>query len=397
MIDSFREILDFTSPDPAVSRSFRSVAELVDRIHDNLLSGLGGTTEAPSTTVARCLAEVVANCVAGANAQACCTTEVLSLIRNAGRQCSATSSPVDGLAVMMSSLTSTAIDVVTSDPLLAGEVEVIVMAREVTTISARLLRELFDGVRDGRSRQVPSKPLAVKLLSGRIDEISDPSVLAPAYAIAALRSPDAATMERVARTVRLDRDTQKLSVLAPNGAYVLAPVSDDRALRAFGQSLWDRIGGDLWIGLSWKPLAEIASGQQQASDIVRLAVASGRRPGLFGLEQVIVDFAVLNHPATASSLAKVVKGLADNSILHHTLKCFIAAEGNRGRAARQLVIHRSTLEYRLARIEEITGYQPTSTRGLLMLSSAMTAHALATTKSAELPHIGDRFGRSLGA
>ncbi|WP_170176599.1 PucR family transcriptional regulator [Lentzea flaviverrucosa] len=369
---------------------------LVDRIHDHLLASVD---EAPCVhaAVARCLAEVVATCIAGAGALSCCTQEVLSLIRNTGRQCSAASRPADGVAVMVSSLTSTAMDVVTSDPRLSTEVEMIAMAREITTISAQLLRELFEGVRDGRTQQVPAKPLAVKLLSGRVDQVADPSALAPAYAIAALRSPDAATMDRVVKAVRQDRETEKLSVLAPNGAYVLAPVSDDRALRSFGQSLWDRVGGDLWIGLSWKPLAEIPSGQQQAADIVRLAVASGRRPGLFGLEQVIVDFAVLSHPATASLLAKVVEGLAGNSILHHTLKCFIAAEGNRGRAARQLVIHRSTLEYRLARIEEITGYQPTSTRGLLMLSSAMTAHALATTKSAELPHIGDRYGRGLSA
>ncbi|WP_374192733.1 helix-turn-helix domain-containing protein [Streptomyces sp. MBT62] len=59
-----------------------------------------------------------------------------------------------------------------------------------------------------------------------------------------------------------------------------------------------------------------------------------------------------------------------------TLKALIAADGNRARAASELIIHRSTIDYRLQRIEQLTGHSPTTICGMRTLCTALAARAL---------------------
>ena len=117
-----------------------------------------------------------------------------------------------------------------------------------------------------------------------------------------------------------------------------------------------------------------------------LALATAvHAPGVYDLNDVLVDYAVLRQPATSAALARLVAPVVGNSVLYETLQAFIDADGNRSRAAARLVIHRSTLDYRLQRIEQVTGCRPTSARALGMLSAGLTAHAVGNGVALSLP------------
>jgi DNA-binding PucR family transcriptional regulator len=62
--------------------------------------------------------------------------------------------------------------------------------------------------------------------------------------------------------------------------------------------------------------------------------------------------------------------------LYETLKAFVRCGHNRARTARELFIHRTTMDYRIRRIEEITGYDPASGRGSQVLAAAVTLFSL---------------------
>jgi DNA-binding PucR family transcriptional regulator len=79
---------------------------------------------------------------------------------------------------------------------------------------------------------------------------------------------------------------------------------------------------------------------------------------------------------TFSYLAALIEPVAGRPELLETLKALITADGNRARAASELIIHRSTIDYRLRRIEELTGHSPTSVSGMRTLCTALAARAL---------------------
>lgn len=65
-----------------------------------------------------------------------------------------------------------------------------------------------------------------------------------------------------------------------------------------------------------------------------------------------------------------------------TLEAFVSTEANRKKAATQLVVHPNTVDYRLKRIEQITGIDPMKSSGLRALHAALIADSLDPKKSA---------------
>ena len=59
-----------------------------------------------------------------------------------------------------------------------------------------------------------------------------------------------------------------------------------------------------------------------------------------------------------------------------TLRALYDCDLDRGRAARWLGIHRSTLDYRLNSVRRLTGISPTSVRGIVLLSTGLAADSL---------------------
>ncbi|MER6010546.1 helix-turn-helix domain-containing protein [Streptomyces bluensis] len=81
-------------------------------------------------------------------------------------------------------------------------------------------------------------------------------------------------------------------------------------------------------------------------------------------------------------LTALIEPVVSRPELLRTLHALIAADGNHARAAADLVIHRSIIDYRLRRIEALTGHSPVRVRGLQTLCTALAAHTPARPRGA---------------
>ncbi|MEV7086123.1 helix-turn-helix domain-containing protein [Streptomyces sp. NPDC093085] len=136
------------------------------------------------------------------------------------------------------------------------------------------------------------------------------------------------------------------------------------------------LGGRGWLATAERERARLFDGFNEASYVLRLVVAGLRPSGAYTISDVLVEYAVTRHEKVRTDLAAVIRPLRAHKVLWETLTAFIDADYSRNKAARGLFIHRSTLDYRLRRIEDITGYDPTSGRGAQMLTAAMIAEAV---------------------
>ncbi|MEU0534150.1 helix-turn-helix domain-containing protein [Amycolatopsis tolypomycina] len=131
-----------------------------------------------------------------------------------------------------------------------------------------------------------------------------------------------------------------------------------------------------WVAPYWARTAEVPAAAATAADVVALAAGSGAPAGVHRLEDFAVEYAALRHPAIEAELRRLIEPVLAGPGLAGTLRAFVRADGNRTRAAAELIVHRSTLDYRLKRIAQLTGYDPVKPAGLQVLAIAMTtAHA----------------------
>ncbi len=122
-----------------------------------------------------------------------------------------------------------------------------------------------------------------------------------------------------------------------------------------------------------KPLS---AGIAHAKQVARLAYAAGLR-GVVRDTDVLLEDTVIRAPEVLASLAGLLQGLdSQGSELRATLEHFYANDLNKTRTATMLGIHRSTLEYRLARVRQVVGLHPHSTRGVQVLATALASTKL---------------------
>ncbi|MGW4215287.1 helix-turn-helix domain-containing protein [Lentzea sp. NPDC004789] len=120
----------------------------------------------------------------------------------------------------------------------------------------------------------------------------------------------------------------------------------------------------VWVGVV------AGDARADASDLVGVVTALELPPGVYRREDVEVEYAAVRSRASAAVLRRLIAPVMAVDVLRGTLAALIAEGGNRTSAAERLFIHRSTIDYRLARIEQLTGRCPVTVRGLSILTAA---------------------------
>lgn len=140
-------------------------------------------------------------------------------------------------------------------------------------------------------------------------------------------------------------------------------------VRDFGEAL----GLPCAAGTATAPASELADALDRARRISRSAPlrrASARlRPHT--LADVFVELAVADVPFADDWLRTVARRLACGPDLLVTLDAYYGYDMSRGPAAAALNVHPRTLDYRLRRVQELTGINPGSTHGVRILSSVV--------------------------
>ena len=98
-----------------------------------------------------------------------------------------------------------------------------------------------------------------------------------------------------------------------------------------------------------------------------------RRVGLERFDDLSLEYQ-LSRPGTAGKyLAALLDPLEDHPVLLETLTVHLTTRSTRLRTARALHVHPNTVDYRLNKIAEITGLDPTQSDGVWRLRSALVA------------------------
>lgn len=167
------------------------------------------------------------------------------------------------------------------------------------------------------------------------------------------------------RAPMLWREPTEFAVLA-DGA---APDGGGPAALALVRRLAAVTGRPCAAGAAESPaggLAAAASQARQISLVARPAVSPDR---LYRLADVFVELAAARLPDLGEWLNGLAARLAGGPDLLITLDHYYRHDMSRLRTARSLAIHPRTLDYRLARVRELTGLDPGSVRGIRVLET----------------------------
>ena len=178
------------------------------------------------------------------------------------------------------------------------------------------------------------------------------------------RSEAVAARRKVRRVqARLDAHVGEpvLAQLHSSGGMVLLP-DDGRPLSILVEGLQDAAGAPVRVGAApAATTAEVAAAAAQARDVLR---------------DVLLDYQ-LNLPSDAQrEFAALLDPLERSPSLLRTLEAYLEHDLDRRRTAAALHVHPNTLDYRLKRVVELTGLEPSTTKGLQLLAAAVAVRRL---------------------
>lgn len=127
---------------------------------------------------------------------------------------------------------------------------------------------------------------------------------------------------------------------------------------------------------------DVAASAKLARDVLEVVVALGKPPGLYRLPDVRLEYQLTRPGPARDQLAALIEPITGKPDLLDTLTAFLRLSGNRRKAATALHVHPNTVDYRLGRVAELTGLDPSDANDLHQLAAACAVHAVATRQAA---------------
>ncbi|MGW4063765.1 PucR family transcriptional regulator [Amycolatopsis sp. NPDC004747] len=169
-----------------------------------------------------------------------------------------------------------------------------------------------------------------------------------------------------------------LASLDGPGGLVLLPVAGrlpdwDEVLAAAGRAA----GVTVLAAAETAAPPEVRAAAAQTGEVLDVLRWFGREPGLYRLDDVLVEYQLTRPGAARDRLAAALDPLDAHPELVETLDTYLALETNRRRTAARLHVHPNTVDYRLRRIRDLTGIDPLSPAGLPRIIAASAARRAA--------------------
>ncbi|MEU4252351.1 helix-turn-helix domain-containing protein [Amycolatopsis sp. NPDC026612] len=119
--------------------------------------------------------------------------------------------------------------------------------------------------------------------------------------------------------------------------------------------------------------AEVRAVAAQTGEVLDVLRWFGRAPGLYRLDDVLVEYQLTRPGAARDRLAAALDPLDAHPELVETLDAYLASDTNRRRTAARLHVHPNTVDYRLRRVRDLTGIDPLHPAGLPRIIAASAA------------------------
>jgi PucR C-terminal helix-turn-helix domain len=172
------------------------------------------------------------------------------------------------------------------------------------------------------------------------------------------------------------QDPHEVVALIPSGPTVRSTATD-RAL-ALAREIADMLGRPCAVGTAPGTVHALGEAVALARQVSRAAPVQAVPRHVYGVTDVFAELGAARLPEVEQWMQSVAQQLTGGPDLVATLDAYYQQDMNRLRTAAALCIHPRTLDYRLARVRELTGLDPGSTRGVRVLSTAV-ARILAET------------------
>ncbi|WP_280295879.1 PucR family transcriptional regulator [Nocardia abscessus] len=166
-----------------------------------------------------------------------------------------------------------------------------------------------------------------------------------------------------------------LALLSVDGGTILIPTATLSGERL--DELLAQLSAAARVPLTAAVVTASATGVPGAADRAHELLDTVRRlqcaPTLYRFADMALEYQLTRPGPGRETLGSLLDPLDDHPELLQTLRSYISNNLNRQRTARSLQIHTNTVDYRLKRISQLTGLDPTTTSGVWQLRSALIA------------------------
>ncbi|MQY17680.1 PucR family transcriptional regulator [Nocardia macrotermitis] len=182
-------------------------------------------------------------------------------------------------------------------------------------------------------------------------------------------------LRRVQAELALRCGESLLSLLSVDGGTLLIPAEqfDDEGLEKLVGRLSHAARVPVTAAVVTTASAEIPTAADQAHQLLDMVQRLQSVPGLYRFDDLALEYQLTRPGPGREYLGSLLDPLDEHAELLDTLQTHIAHNLNRQRTARLLHVHTNTVDYRLKRIGQLTGFDPTQASGLWYLRSALVA------------------------
>ncbi|WP_067562986.1 PucR family transcriptional regulator [Nocardia acidivorans] len=118
---------------------------------------------------------------------------------------------------------------------------------------------------------------------------------------------------------------------------------------------------------------EVPSAADRAHELLDMVQRLRCVPGLYRFTDMALEYQLTRPGPGRETLGALLDPLDDYPELMQTLQCHISNNLNRQRTAHLMHIHTNTVDYRIKRVRQLTGFDPAANSGLWQLRSALIA------------------------
>ncbi|QLY34369.1 helix-turn-helix domain-containing protein [Nocardia huaxiensis] len=165
-----------------------------------------------------------------------------------------------------------------------------------------------------------------------------------------------------------------LALLSVDGGTILLPAAEnDEWLGELLERLSAAAHVPITAAVVTVPATDVPAAADRAHELLDMVQRLECVPGLYRFADMALEYQLTRPGPGRESLGALLDPLDAHPELLETLRVHIGNNLNRQRTARILHIHTNTVDYRLKRIGQLTGFDPTVTSGLWQLRSALIA------------------------
>lgn len=196
---------------------------------------------------------------------------------------------------------------------------------------------------------------------------SDPTLDGQVVARRKLRRTQAELANRCGHTA--------LSLLSVDGGTILIPADTmgEEGLDELVGALAEAAHAGITATMVRAATPRIPDAADQAHELLDMVQRLQAVPGLYRFDELALEYQLTRPGPGREYLGALLEPLDGHPELLETLRTHIANNLNRQRTSRLLHVHTNTVDYRLKRIAQLTGFDPTQPSGLWYLRSALVA------------------------